>query len=155
MPYLIIVVVLLLTTPFVLRLAQNQNKEVKRNLKNLFLFILGLQVSSGFLNWENFTDGRSGFELSISYPDSWLGLFFVVSVIQILLLLTTTFNTLVVILNFINSILIFVIMSRLSGMLGFQVFSLSSIGSTFLALTGSIVGLAFINKDKNLLKKIF
>jgi len=44
-------------------------------------------------------------------------------------------------------------MIRLSSFLGFQAVSLASIGTVFLVLIGNVLGLAFINKDKNLLKK--
>ncbi|OGE33185.1 hypothetical protein A3C59_03650 [Candidatus Daviesbacteria bacterium RIFCSPHIGHO2_02_FULL_36_13] len=156
MPYLIIVVVVLIVSPFILKLAQSQKKEDKRTFRNLLLFILAMQIGLGVLNWENFTAGRSGFELAFIYPSSLLGLFFITSISQIILLMVgKSFSTLVVILNFINSVLIFTGMIRLSNILGFQAVSFASIGSVFLVLLGNIIGLNFINKDKNLLKKYF
>lgn len=155
-PLIIVAILTILLSPFILKLASNQKKETKKRLRIIFLSILCAQIVLGFLNWENFTTGRSGFELSLTYPDSFLGLFFIVSLVQIiLLLLNKSLNILVVILSFINSILIFIGMIRLSNILGFQAVSFASIGVVFLVLTGNIVGLAFINKDKNLLKKYF
>lgn len=152
--YIIILAVVLIISPFILRLASSQKRETKQQLKFIFLFILSAQLFLGFLNWENFTSGRSGLELSFAYPTSFLGLFFIISTLQILLLLfSKSFNTLVVVLSFINSVLIFLGMVRLSNILGFQIVSFASIGVVFLALIGNIVGLVFINKDKNLLAK--
>lgn len=154
MPYLIIIVAVLLISPFVLKLAQSQEKEDKRRLKSALLILLTTQIILGLLNWENFTTGRSGFELSLAYPSSFLGFFFIISVIQAtLLILNKPFNNLVVILNFINTILIFAGMIRLSSILGFQAVSLASVGAVLLVLIGNVLALAFINKDKNLLKK--
>lgn len=155
MSYLIIIVVVLIVSPFILKLAQSQKKEVKRNLKNLLLSILVIQISLGILNWENFTNtGRSGFELSLAYLNSLLILFFIISILQVILLLVNkSFSKLVVILNFINSALLFIGMIRLSNILGSQIVSLPSVGTVFLVLTGNIISLVYINKDKNLLKK--
>lgn len=156
MPYLIIIVVVLITSPFILKLAQSQKKEAKRKLKLALLVIITAQLNIGLLNWENFTIGRSGFELSLTYPNSFLGLFFTVSLIQIILLaVSKSFNTTVVVLNFINTILLFICMIRLSSILEFQAASFASISVSFLVLVGNVVGLSLINKDKNLLKKYF
>lgn len=153
--YVIILAAVLLISPFVLKTASSQNKRSKQQLKILFLFILSAQIILGFLNWENFTSGRSGFELSFDFPNSLLGLFFLISTFQIFLLSTSkSFSTLAVILNFINTILIFTGMIRLSSILGFQAVSLASIGAVFLVLTGNVLGLVWINKDKNLLRQI-
>lgn len=152
--YLIILAAVLIISPFVLRLASNQKKEIKQQLKNVLLFVLSAQILLGFLNWENFAQGRNGFELAFTYPNSFLGLFFVISVFQILLLvINTSFNTLMVTLNFINSVLIFIAMIRLSNILGYQPISLASVGAVFLVLIGNVVALVYINKDKNILKK--
>lgn len=156
MPYLIIIVVVLTFSPFILRLAQSQKKEVKQNLKITFLILLATQLVLGFFNWENFSFGRSGFELALIYPDSIMGLFFIISILQIIfLVIGKSFNTAVVILNFINSVLIFLGMIRLSIILGFQAVSFASIGAVFLVLIGDVIGLSFINKDKDLLRKYF
>src|SRR3989344_667762 len=154
MEYTLILIAVLVFSPFVLSLASNQKKAAKLNLKYFFILILASQVILGFLNWENFTKGRSGFELSLAYPDSLLGLFFIISALQILALLTyKSFITPTVILNFINTILVFTAMIKLSSILGFQAVSFASIGVVFLVLYGNIAGLAFINKDKKLLAK--
>lgn len=153
--YIIILAVVLIISPFFLKIASSQKKEIKQQLKFIFLLLLAAQILLGFLNWENFTEGKSGFELSLSYPASFLGLFFIIAVLQIIMLLSKSFNTGATILNLINSVLIFVGMIRLSNISGFQAVSFASIGEVFLVLIGNIVGLAFINKDSNLLKKYF
>lgn len=154
--YLIILAAVLIISPFVLKLASNQDKKTKQSLKSFFVFILSAQIILGFLNWENFSVGRSGLELSLSFPGSLLGLFFIIALLQVIfLVIGKSFNTVVVVLNFINSVVIFTGMIRLSNLLGFQAVSLPSIGTVFLVMIGNVVGLAFINKDKNLLKKYF
>ena len=143
--YIIILVIVLLVSPFVLKLSVDQRKKTKQNLKSFFILVILAQIILGFFG---------GLGLSLAYPGSLLGLFFIISVIQILLLLINkSFNTLVVVLNFFNTFLIFVGMIRLSNMLGYQVADLASIGTVFLVLIGNVIGLVFINKDKNLLKK--
>lgn len=143
--YIVILVVVLLVSPFVLKLSANQGKETKQKLKSFFILILCAQVILGFFG---------GIKLSLIYPNSLLGLFFIVSVMQILLLLISkSFNTLVVVLNFLNTFLIFIGMIRVSNILGYQVADLASIGTVFMVLIGNVIGLVFINKDKNLLKK--
>lgn len=156
-PLILVAILTIAFSPFVLKLASNQGKKTKQNLRSIFIFILSAQIILGFLNWETFKGtGRSGFDLSLAYPGSMLGLFFILSVAQIILLLVSkTFNVLVVVLNFISSVTIFMGMIRLSSILSFQAVSLSSIGAVFLVLTGNVVGLTFINKDSNLLKKYF
>ena len=152
--YLIILAAVLIISPFFLKLASKQDTKAKNRLRSFFLLILSAQILLGFFNWENFTTGRNGFNLSLTYPDSFLGLFFGISIFQIILLvLIRSFNTLVVVLNFINTVLVFFGMIRISSFLGFQAISFASIGAVFLVLFGNIIALAFINKDKNLLKK--
>lgn len=136
MAYVVILIAVLLISPFILKLASSQDKKTKYNLRIIFLTFLTIQIILGFFGG--------------------LQLFLVISTIQIILLLVSkSFNTAVVFLNFINSVLIFVEMIRLSNSLGYQVISLPAIGAVFLVLFGNIIGLAFINKDKNLLKKYF
>lgn len=152
--YVIILVAVLIISPFVLKLAINQSKKTKQNLKSFFILVLSAQILLGFLNWENFIVGRSGFELALTYQTSLLGLFFIIALLQIIFLtISKSFNTIVVVLNFINSVLIFIGMIRLSNILGFQVVSFTSVGDVFLVLMGNIISLLYINKDKNLLKK--
>lgn len=154
--YIIILAAVLVISPFVLTLASSQGKKTKKQLKFIFLAILSAQILLGFLNWENFSVGRSGLEFSLAYPDSLLGLFFIIALLQVIfLVIGKSLNTVVVVLNFINSFLIFMGMIRLSNLLGFQAVSFAAIGAVFLVLTGNVVGLAFINKDQNLLKKYF
>lgn len=92
--------------------------------------------------------------MAIAYPTSLLGLFFGLTLFQIILLLISkAFNRLVVILNFINSVLFFAAMIRVGNILGIQAVGFASIGAVFLVLSGNIIGLLYINTDKNLLKK--
>lgn len=134
--YVIILAAVLVISPFVLRLAASQKKETKQQLKNIFLSMLSAQFLLGYF--------------------AGLKVFLVISVIQILILLVgKSFSTLVVVLNFINSAVIFMEMIRLSNKLGYQLVSLPAIGAVFLVLFGNIIGLAYINKNKFLLKKYF
>lgn len=156
MEYVIILAVVLLVSPFVIRIAGSQKKEVKNKTRLVFLSLLFLQIISGFLNWETFKGpGRSGFELVLTYPNSYLGMFFILSLVQLILLIfkQSSLDTLSVVLNFVNTIVIFAGMILLSAILGFQAVSLASVGAVFSVLIGNIVALAFINKDKNILKK--
>lgn len=150
--YIIILVAVLGISPFVLKLASNQGKKTKQDLKFVFIFLLCAQIILGFLNWENFTAGRSGF--AFAYPESFLGLFFAVTFIQIiLLLLNRKFSTPAVIFNFINTIVFFTGMIRLGQITGIQLAGTASIGTAFAVLIGNVIGLIFINRDKNILKK--
>lgn len=133
-PLILVAILTILLSPVVLKLAANQKKGIKQQLKLIFLLILIAQIFLGFL--------------------AGVKIFLVVSLIQVLLLLINL-NTLVVVLNFINSVLIFVEMIRLSSNAGYQVVSLPAIAAVFLVLVGNVVGLVFINNDKNLLKKYF
>lgn len=156
MEYFFILLGILLISPFVLRLASSQDKKSKTKVRTIFLAVLVLQIILGFFNWEKFgMSGRSGLDLATSYPGSLLWLFFVISAIQILLLLLNTrfTNLYAAILNFVNTVILFTGLIRLSNILGFQAVSFTSIGAVFLVLFGNITGLAFINKDKNLLAK--
>lgn len=135
-PLILVTILTLLLSPFVLRLALNQRKETKQNLKSVFILILSIQIVLGFL--------------------TGIQLFLVVSTIQIILLLTSkSFNTTVIVLNFINSMVIFMEMINMSKEAGYQIFSLPAIGAVFMVLIGNVFGLVYINKDKNLMKKYF
>lgn len=153
--YTFILVAIFILSPFILAYASKQDKKTKHNLKYIFLTILLYQILLGFLNWESFKGtGRSGFELSFAYPGSFLGLFFIITLLQItLLFLNKSFNTMVAALNFINSIVIFIGMIRISSSLGYQAVSFASVGAVFIVLVGNVITLVFINKDKNLIKK--
>lgn len=155
-PYLLVIIAVCLISPFVLSIAANQNNKYKAQLKNIILLFLVLQLVLGMFNWENFNqEGRSGYQLALGFPDSLLGLFFAVSLLQLSLL---TFNRYqlslyATILNFLNTFLIFISMIRLGNLLGFQAVSFASIATVFLVLIGNVIALAFINRDKNILKK--
>lgn len=143
MEYFFILTAILIISPFIIRLASSQNKKTKDNLKVIFLSFLLLQLILSF-------------KIAFAYPQSFLGLFFVVTIVQIILLfLNRKFYTLAVILNFINTIIFFVGMIRLGQTTGVQDTSFTSIGTTFIVLIGNVVGLILTNKDKNLLKKYF
>lgn len=156
--YLIILAGVLIISPFILKIALRQDKKTKSKLRIIFLTILSLQLLAGFLNWENTSGtGRSGYQFSVAYPESLLGLFFMISAVQILLLslLFQKGAFISVVLNFINSILLFAGLIRLSAMIGFQLVSLAGIGTVFLVLIGNVVSLSYVNKDLNLLKKYY
>lgn len=134
--YVIILVAVLIISPFVLRLASNQGKKAKQNLKSLFILMLSAQILLGFLGGLN------------------LGIFLVITAAQIVLLfLNRKFDTLAVILNFINTFVFFYVMIRLGQTTGIQDTSFASIGTAFIVLFGNVIGLILINKDKSLLKK--
>lgn len=145
--YVIILVAVLVISPFVLKLASSQDKKNKQSLKSFFIFIILAQIILGFFG---------GVKLALNYPQSLLGLFFVICIVQmILLFLNQKFHTLAVILNFINTIIFFIGMIRLGQITGIQIASLASIGTAFAVLIGNVLGLILINRDKNLLKKYF
>lgn len=156
MGYVVILIGVLLISPFVLKIASSQNKKTKYNLRVIFLALLTSQLLSGLLNWETFSGpGRSGFEFALAYPSSYLWLFFVISFVQLLFLIIKKSNldTVSVVVNFINTIVFFAGMIILSNILGKQTVSLTSIGVIFLVLIGNVVGLMLINKDSRLLRK--
>lgn len=157
MTYALILLVVLITTPFILSIASKQDKKSKTKAKTIFLSILLMQLILGFFNWEKLNAfGRSGYDLSLAYPASFLALFFIISALQILALLAyKSFNTLVVVLNFINTVLVFVALIRLSSILGFQAVSFASLLAVFAVLLGNVTGLVWINKDRNLFEKYF
>ncbi len=143
--YLIILAVVLFISPFVLKLASNQGKKTKQSLKYFFISILSAQIILGFFGV---------LESALTHPQSFLGLFFAITIIQIfLLLLKQKSYTPAVILNFINTFVFFYGMIRLSQITGIQNSSIASIGTAFTVLIGNVFGLIFINTDKNLLKK--
>lgn len=158
MEYTVILIAVLLLSPLVLKIASSQDKKTKRNLRFLYLILLASQIMLGFLNWETFqSSGRSGFELALTYPSSFLGLFFAISFIQVVLLLFKqhTLDILSVVLNFINTALFIAAMIIISNILGKQIVNLASIAAIFVVLSNNVVGLVLINQDKNLLKKHF
>lgn len=154
--YPIILLAVFLISPIVLLIASKQGKVVKRNLKIGFLILLLLELVFGLFNWESFSEpGRSGFTLSITYPTSFLGLFFIVALVQVILLFIPKrpAHIIAVCLNFVNTVLFFVGAILVSNTIGKQIFSLWSIGAVFAVLIGNVVGLMFLNKDRKLLSK--
>lgn len=134
--YVIILAVVLIVSPFVLKIASKQDKKTKQHLRFVFILMLSAQIILGFL---------SGLPL---------GVFPAITALQmILLILNRKFYTLAVILNFINTVVFFYSMIRLGQTTGIQDTSFASITIAFILLFGNIIGLIFINQDKNLLKK--
>lgn len=156
MEYAAILIGVLLISPFVLKIALSQNKKTKNNLRLIFLGLLAFQVLSGFFNWETFRGpGRSGFELALALPNSYLWVFFAVTIAQtvILLLKKQMLDTLTVVLNFANTVIFFTAMILISKTSSQQIVSLASIGVIFMVLTGNVIGLTLINKNQKLLAK--
>lgn len=157
-PWFYILPAILIITPFVLALASRQDKKIKNILRLTFQFLLIIQILAGFLNWETFqSGGRSGFELMITYPTSFLWLFFFITVGQFLLLFSPKLfiQTTAVVLNFLNSIIFFISMITISNLVGKQTVSIISIAVAFLVLIGNVVGLSLINRDSKLLAKFW
>ena len=149
--YPIILLVVLIISPIVFKLANKQDNKTKRNLKIGFLLLLVLELISGFFDWETFSGtGRGGFSLALTYPTSFLGLFFVIILAQIPLLFVSNriTNNVVVALNFVNTVVFFLGLILVSRIIGNQVVSLWSIGAIFAVLIGNVVGLVWLNKDK-------
>lgn len=156
MEYLVILIGVLILSPFILRFASSQKREIKQSLRIVLLILLTSQILSGFFNWEAFLKGtRTGFELALNYPNSFLGTFFVVSFIQIFLLIVgkKTPDLVAVVLNFLNTIFLFTGMVRIGNITGVQAFSFASLTAVFAVLIGNIIGLMLVNKDKNLMAK--
>ena len=154
--YLAILVAVLLISPFVIGLAMRQDKKTKQNLKSAFLAFLFLQLILGFFNWETFSGaGRSGYALATQYPGSFLWLFFLITSVQIILLLIPKRVAYVsaVVLNFVNTVIFFASVILVSGLVGRQIVSYFNIAAVFAVLIGNVVGLVFINEDKNLIAK--
>lgn len=154
-PLVLVLAITILISPFFIAIAARQDKKIKHKLKTAWIFLLASQLLLGFFNWERFSGpGRSGFELALIFPGSiLLSLFFLISVSQIILLLSKKTAFLSVWLNFLNTIIFFLAMTRISNILGVQIVSLASITVVFSVLIGNVAGLLFINKDPRLLSK--
>lgn len=149
--YPIILLFVLILSPFVLTLAGKQDSKTKRNLKSGFFILLLLELTSGFFNWASFSGtGQSGFALAFTYPSSFLGLFFVIILIQMILLFIPKRNAhlAAVVLNFINTAVFFAGVILVSEVIGKQIVSFWNIAAIFAVLIGNIVGLVWLNKDK-------
>ncbi len=149
--YPIILLFVLILSPLVLTLAGKQDSKTKRSLKIGFFILLLLELTSGFFNWESFSGtGQSGFALAFTYSSSFLGLFFVIILIQIILLFISkrTAHLTAVVLNFINTVVFFVGALLVSEAIGKQIVSFWNIAAIFAVLIGNVVGLVWLNKDK-------
>ena len=155
LPILILPLTLILS-PFILILASRQDKSTKSKIRLILLAFLILELLLGFLNWESLAkEGRSGYQLALSYRWSFLFLFFVLTLFQAIIL---TFgrrflDILATIVNFANTIVLFIALILLSNILGYQAVSWANLGTIFLVLFANIAGLVLINKDSNLLSK--
>lgn len=152
-PLVIVLAITLLISPFVITLSVRQDKKIKRNLRLVWITLLTLQIILGIFNWESFSGpGRSGFELALIFPKSYLWLFFTISLIQFILLTIKkpVLDMVSMILNFINTVVFFAVMIIISDFLGKQIVSIASISTVFIVLIGNVAGLMLINKDRRL-----
>lgn len=153
--YLLILMGILVLSPIILAYAVKQEKKFKEKVRKFCLFLLGIELLLGFLGWESFSGGRSGFSLALEYPSSFLWAFFVITIVQIFLLIFNKeyFGTIATVLNFLNTIALFTGLIRVSNALNYQIVSYASILVIFLVLILNVALLVYINKDKELLKK--
>ena len=128
--YTLILIAVLIISPFALTLAEKQDKKTKSRLKYIFLFLLIAQIILASFNWQ------------------MLLLFLAISLLQFFLLLKKP-SPAVVILNFINTFVLFITMVRLSRPVG-NLANLAIITAAFLVLTNNVIGLLLINKEKGL-----
>ena len=128
--YTLILIAVLIISPFALTLPQKQDKKTKSRLKYIFLFLLLAQTILASFNWQ------------------MLLLFLAISLLQFFLLLKKP-SPAVVILNFINTFVLFITMARLSRPVG-NLANLAAIAAAFLVLTNNVIGLLLINKEKGL-----
>ena len=129
-PYTLVLVAVLLISPFAIMLAQKQDKKTKSRLKHIFLFLLLAQIILASASWQI------------------LLLFLAISLLQFFLLLKKP-SPAVVVLNFINTFVLFITMARLSRPVG-NLANLAAIAAAFLVLTNNVIGLLLINKEKRL-----
>lgn len=147
--YSIILLGTLICSPFVLKIAMRQDNQTKFRLKAIFLILLVAEILLDFSNWESFDPAsRSGIALALAYPQSLLGIFFGLTLVQLLLLATESYVHIAVLLNGINSVLIFVALRNVSQLMDKQIVSLASVAVVFLVLASNVVGLAFLHKNK-------
>lgn len=129
--YILILIATITISPFVIILAQKQDKKTKSRLKNIFLLVLVAQIILSLLNWRP------------------LSLFLFISLIQILLLTRKTQAQIpVVLLNFINTFVFWAIMIRLDQKSISDPSNLAGIAIAFIVLIGNLIGLLLINKEK-------
>jgi len=156
MDFIIVIAVVALVTPLALRIASKQDRDSKNKLRAILWVLLLGEFLSGLLDWETFDGaGRSGLKLALTYPSTFLWMFFVVAFVQIILLSfrRPTIYATVATLNFVNTIIVFIGMIMVSNIIGRQIVSPAGIAAIFLALIGNVVGLLLANKDKNLIAK--
>ncbi len=153
--YLIIIAGVLILSPLAILIAARTDKKTKGVLRVSLLALLTIQIASGFFNWESSsTIGRSGIALAADYPSSLLGLFFVIPLVQALLLLLRKHwaNVTTTVLNFVNTVVFFVGVISLEKIQGIEVFSYFALSAIFAVLIGNVVSLLLVNRDKNLAK---
>src|SRR3989344_9499022 len=131
-PLILVLIVTIAVSPFILQLAAIQNQKTKRKLRQIFLLLLILQLFLGFLGWEFLPfSGKTGFELAFAYPNTFLWLFFTITIIQIALLIPgkRTIHIAAVSLNFLSTLNIFTSLIIISKILTRQNVSLDSIST--------------------------
>ena len=151
--YLIIIVGVLILSPFAIAAATRTDKKTKQILRFSLFVLLVIQIVTGFFNWESSaTTNRSGIALAAAYPSSLLGLFFIIPFFQAGLLLLRKHWALVttVVLNFVNTVVFFIGVVSLEKIRGIEVFSYFALGAIFAVLVGNVVALLLVNRDKNL-----
>lgn len=129
-PYTIILIAVLIISPFAIGLAEKQDKRTKSRLKNIFLFLLLAQIALASYNWQ------------------LLLLFLAISLLQFVLFLKKPSQTVVVI-NFINTLVLFITMARLDRPIG-NLNNLAAIAAAFVVLINNVLGLLLINREKKL-----
>lgn len=133
-PYTLILIATLIISPLAVTLAQKQDKKTKSRLKNIFLLILISQLILGLPSWKA------------------LSLFLIISLAQIFLLIRKTPpQAPVVLLNFINTFVFWATMIRLEQKPINNSPNLIGIAIAFIVLTGNLIGLLLINRDKRLM----
>lgn len=129
-PYTLILIAVLIISPFAISLAEKQDKKTKSRLKHIFLFLLLTQIALAIYNWR------------------LLLLFLAISLLQFILLLKKPSQT-VVVLNFINTFVLFITMIRLGRPID-SLNNLAAIAAAFVVLINNVLGLLLVNKEKQL-----
>lgn len=130
-PYTLILVVVLAISPWVLKLAEKQDKKTKSRLKNIFLLLLIGQTLLGLPSWK------------------LLPLFLTISTFQIFLVVRKI-PLPAVLLSFVNTVIFFFTLIRLDRGPIENSANLTYIAIAFIVLIGNVVGLLLANKEKKL-----
>lgn len=132
-PYTLILLATAAISPLALILAQKQDQKTKSLLKSTFIFLLLSQIIFSLADWKA------------------LAIFLAITLIQLVLLFKKPSTApFVVLLNFINTGLFFLIMINTEKTLGPQPVNLAAIAAVFALLINNVIGLLFINREKHL-----